>query len=167
MKLKPLIDVNDKIHLLVEKDNLIEITLSDVRSFMRNVQTEKNENNEDGEREIYSARGLSKKQIINNSWFKEIKLIFPETIFERMEKKFRNFLPMVYMEMKAPEKNSIMVYDLKDNKFRDSLCILPDQKNIPYLNQDKKGFNNYLFCQSSNIIEEAHMGHMEDVFNSD
>ena len=63
-----------------------------------------------------------------------------------MEKKFRNFLPIVYMEMKAPEKNSIMVYDLKDNQFRDSLVILPDQKNIPYLNQDKKGFNNYLFC---------------------
>ena len=138
----PLIKINDQIKLLADVNTLVDVTISQIRAFIKTEIRSKNQEAKDLNNLGYSTREENRSETIDNQTFREIKLVLLQEIDNS---KVYNFLPMIYMERNSSDKNCLMVYDIEHQSFGDTTRILPDQKNQQFLFVDKEGFNKYLF----------------------
>ena len=59
-----------------------------------------------------------------------------------------NFIPIIYQEMRNPEKNKMLIYDVKTNQITKKIPINPSFSNLKYLYIDDEGFSPFKICRS-------------------
>lgn len=66
-----------------------------------------------------------------------------------------NFVPVIYQEKQQVKFNSIMVFDIVENKFSQILSIAPSPENADQLYEDTNCFNKFMICRTSDVFEEG------------